>query len=369
MSFNMPDWLYNLRRNATDSIRSELETEDAGLLLTNVEILFMNEGGIQRAPLLEMTKVGRSGAELVINGRDKELIRGEINAGKDSLGAFFKKAQEVTVETRKRAELELQKAQEAASTASEHQRLEAEAVAKEQAEAQAIAERAKLGRTPGMAVGPRPEDLLARGEKVSARPTIVEKLPLEDHQESNTPPQVPLTRRLRAAIADQVLIILVLAFIQSQIRNYLREQQMLQLLIFDTPENYEALARSAAVWITIIAYALPWLYFVVLESSPLQTTLGKLLVAMRISDLQGKRIGFAKANIRFIVKYGPSIGLSLLVLVVSNDIFVAQIIGFIVLVTTFCSTFFFPNRRALHDVAAGTTVTTFEAPTVSEARG
>ena len=45
-----------------------------------------------------------------------------------------------------------------------------------------------------------------------------------------------------------------------------------------------------------------WLYFTLMESSKYQGTLGKVILGIRVVDLDGKRINFAKANIRFFGK-------------------------------------------------------------------
>ena len=42
-----------------------------------------------------------------------------------------------------------------------------------------------------------------------------------------------------------------------------------------------------------------WLYFTLLESSPLQATPGKLIFGARVTDLAGRRITFGRANARY----------------------------------------------------------------------
>ena len=46
-----------------------------------------------------------------------------------------------------------------------------------------------------------------------------------------------------------------------------------------------------------------WLYEALLTSSSLQATLGKLILGMRVTDLQGQRISFARATGRHFAKY------------------------------------------------------------------
>ena len=77
-----------------------------------------------------------------------------------------------------------------------------------------------------------------------------------------------------------------------------------------------------------------WMYMAGLESSARQGTLGKMAVSVRVTDLLGRRIGFARATGRHFAK-----ALSILTLFV----------GFVMAAFT-------PARRALHDFVAGTRV-------------
>jgi uncharacterized RDD family membrane protein YckC len=361
----MPDWLYNLRRNATDSIRSELETEHAGLLLTNQEILFIDEAGIQRAPLLEVAKVGRSGQELVVNSPSKELIRGKIELDKESIAGFFKKAQEVTLESRKRAEENLRRAQQAARVEAEQARLEAEAKAKEEAEAQAIAQQAKFGRAPGIAVGPRPEELLARGEKVSTKkveiaPTVgFDDFPVQNAiQEQEAQPlfdYAPLGLRFAALIIDGIV---VGAFNRATAN------------LFQSGDEASVSASG------LVTLAVTVGYYVIMESSALQGTLGKHLLGLAIVDTKHQRAHFGRALLRYIVKAFAPIAAVLVVLLAilptmivaaqtfdpdryqaaAGMIWVVIGVGFIATIVPYFAAFFTPGRRALHDLIAGTIV-------------
>jgi uncharacterized RDD family membrane protein YckC len=84
----------------------------------------------------------------------------------------------------------------------------------------------------------------------------------------------------------------------------------------------------------LFSFAATWLYFALMESSCLQATLGKLGLSMRVTDLRGNRISFARASGRWFAKI-----LSVLFL---N-------IGFLMVAFT-------PRKRGLHDYVAGTLV-------------
>ena len=71
-----------------------------------------------------------------------------------------------------------------------------------------------------------------------------------------------------------------------------------------------------------------------MESSHLQATLGKMALSLQVTDLEGRRITFAKATGRFFAKY-----LSVLTLG----------IGYLMAAFT-------ERKQALHDIIAGTLV-------------
>ena len=83
-----------------------------------------------------------------------------------------------------------------------------------------------------------------------------------------------------------------------------------------------------------IFYIIAALYLGLLPATPLQATLGKRMVGLRICDGTGKRIGVLRAVLRLVI-FVPSIGIAGA--------------GFVLAAFT-------PRRQALHDLAAGTLV-------------
>ena len=77
-------------------------------------------------------------------------------------------------------------------------------------------------------------------------------------------------------------------------------------------------------------------YFILLESSRLQATFGKLLVGIKVVDLSGKRISFARATGRFF----------------------AKILSGQVLLIGYWLAAFTERKQTLHDLLAGTLVVT-----------
>jgi uncharacterized RDD family membrane protein YckC len=94
-----------------------------------------------------------------------------------------------------------------------------------------------------------------------------------------------------------------------------------------------------------ISTALSWLYYALMESSAKQATLGKMALGIRVTDLDGNRIGFGKATGRYFAKI-----LSALILG----------IGFLMVAFT-------QRKQGLHDILAGTLVVRGEAPAGSGA--
>ncbi len=84
----------------------------------------------------------------------------------------------------------------------------------------------------------------------------------------------------------------------------------------------------------VFAIFASWIYEAAMESSSRQATLGKMIFGMKVTDLLGNRISFARATARHFSKY-----LSGMILM----------IGYIMAGFT-------PQKQALHDMIAGTVV-------------
>jgi len=83
-----------------------------------------------------------------------------------------------------------------------------------------------------------------------------------------------------------------------------------------------------------VSIVLKWLYFTLMESSANQATLGKMALSLKVTDLEGRRIGFGKATGRFFAAF-----FSVLTI----------FIGYLMAGLT-------PKKQALHDMMAGTLV-------------
>lgn len=85
---------------------------------------------------------------------------------------------------------------------------------------------------------------------------------------------------------------------------------------------------------TVIIILLAWIYYATMESSARQATLGKMALSLQVTDLEGERIGFARATGRYFAKF----------------------LSWITLLVGFFMAGFTQRKQALHDIVAKTLV-------------
>ena len=88
---------------------------------------------------------------------------------------------------------------------------------------------------------------------------------------------------------------------------------------------------GSVLLLIITITAVGWLYFALMESSKQQATLGKMALSLKVTDMEGNKISFARATGRYFGK------------IISNMIFM---IGYIMAGFT-------EKKQALHDMIAG----------------
>jgi len=84
----------------------------------------------------------------------------------------------------------------------------------------------------------------------------------------------------------------------------------------------------------LLSFLVAWLYYALMESSARQATFGKSILGMKVTNLQGERIGFGRASVRFFSK------------ILSALLF---FIGFIMIAFT-------EKKQGLHDLIASTLI-------------
>lgn len=88
---------------------------------------------------------------------------------------------------------------------------------------------------------------------------------------------------------------------------------------------------GAVLLLIMTITAVGWLYYALMESSKQQATLGKMALGLKVTDMEGNKISFARATGRYFGK------------IISNMIFM---IGYILAGLT-------EKKQALHDMIAG----------------
>lgn len=140
-----------------------------------------------------------------------------------------------------------------------------------------------------------------------------------------TPVYAGFWLRFAAALIDSVLMSLV----------FLPLGFLLGIVLSATASNQDPdLMLGANGLINVVSVIADWLYSSLLESSPWQGTVGKRIVGIRVTDMNGNRISFGKATGRHFGKMLSSL---------------ICLIGFIMVAFT-------EKQQGLHDMLAGTLV-------------
>ena len=96
-------------------------------------------------------------------------------------------------------------------------------------------------------------------------------------------------------------------------------------------EDSEELAIGIVGVVSLATFIGMWLYFALMESSGKQATLGKMLVGIVVTDINGDRVSFGKASGRYFGK----------------------IVSSIILMIGYLMAAFTERKQALHDIMAG----------------
>ena len=126
-------------------------------------------------------------------------------------------------------------------------------------------------------------------------------------------------RRVGASIIDSLILYAVIFVV---------------ILLAPSDGTSEEKGTAGGLLLLLAPHLIAWLYSAVLESSSRQATLGKMAFGIKVTDLNGQRLGFGRATGRYFGKYISSITLG---------------VGFVMAAFT-------QRRQALHDKIAGTLV-------------
>ena len=122
-------------------------------------------------------------------------------------------------------------------------------------------------------------------------------------------------RRLLAAIIDGIILMVISAVVA---------------FVWLSPFY----GRPSALWGGNLGILTAWLYYALMESSSIQATLGKMVLGICATDLEGNRISFGRATGRHF----------------------AKIISTVILFIGYIMAGFTAQKQALHDIIAGCVV-------------
>ncbi|MCW8808147.1 MAG: RDD family protein [Rhodanobacter sp.] len=146
-------------------------------------------------------------------------------------------------------------------------------------------------------------------------------------------------KRVAAYIVDAIILYIPSMLIQKMMGGAAAEAAMKQAQLSAAGNPELVMAAMSQFYATmmpaiLITAVLTWLYFAACESSAWQATVGKLALGIRVTDMHGARISFARALGRYPAKY------------LSAIIF---FVGFMMVAWT-------QRKQGLHDLIAGTLV-------------
>jgi uncharacterized RDD family membrane protein YckC len=114
-----------------------------------------------------------------------------------------------------------------------------------------------------------------------------------------------LWKRIAAFMVDLIILYVTIPLFMAIIFIFLK-----------TPPP--ATDNTKIIVLVVIFVIISWLYFALTESSKKQASIGKRIFHLIVTDLQGNRITFLKATLRFMGKLTEFPGFSLTLLFINN---------------------------------------------------
>jgi uncharacterized RDD family membrane protein YckC len=301
MDSSVNDWNAVLNLEA-DAVVANVSAEDGAFACTDAELLYANAAGLQRAALAQIAKVNREGSDIVISSADGVLIRGPVSADQDSLVAFFDAVKTATSKAKvikpsstvmpSPAPI-IAKPVEAAPVSS----FAMDTPATSSHSTFTPATSSFLDTKVTSSVPVKPASSLQADAQVAGRPAArnavggssSDRLPLE---------YAGFWVRTVAFIIDSVVVYVAQTLLQIAlgVQNPTNFEEMRQFSSLD--------ARVVTGWVlfTVLALLWQWLYYAFMEASSRQGTLGKMAMGLAVTDLEGRRLNFARASGRFLGK-------------------------------------------------------------------
>jgi uncharacterized RDD family membrane protein YckC len=331
-----------MKQSVGGNVHAEINSPEAGMLLTDNELVYINVSGMQRARLTEIAKVARENGELVISSSERPLIRGAIKADKEALSNFFSQVRQVAAWSRERRTVILSGPSDVPMDASfigrapdaPMQRPEMPDPIAQMPVAPPPPPRPMVSVSPsdvpamqappvrtdfGRGAPPvRNEDLIAQDRPRVAASTV--KLS-ESRNETVQLEYAGFWVRFFAYLIDAILLgiagsIISNLFLGSSL------SALTQLATLGNSADSELVLRQvgtalsgfigATIFASVAVAILTWLYYAFLESGERQGTLGKMAMGLIVTDENNQRLGFGQASWRYFAKSIIPFGITIL---------------------------------------------------------
>lgn len=111
-----------------------------------------------------------------------------------------------------------------------------------------------------------------------------------------------LSARFVSFLVDTTLLVFFYTFIMYSVTGASAHVYTWDKLLNNSLEMAELLAIAKVMFLNPLFPILHWAYYTMAESSRKQATIGKFTLGLRVTDLRGRPISFAQANLRYFTK-------------------------------------------------------------------
>ena len=299
------DWAAVLKFELADAlpagaVLANVSAEDGAFACTDTELLNANQAGVQRAALAQIAKVNREGSDIVISSTDGVLIRGPVSADQESLIAFF---DAVKTATSKAKAIKPSNSVPVVSNPVISNPVEAVPISSFAMDTPATSGHSTF--TPVTSSFPDAKVTSSIPAQVALNPQVAGR-------------SVAQMKPVAGGITDGRLPleyagfwVRTVAFIIDSLVVYVAQTLLQVALGLQNPTNFEEMLRFSSLdsrvvtgWLlfTVLAVLWQWLYYAFMESSTRQGTLGKMAMNLAVTDLEGRKLTFARASGRFLGK-------------------------------------------------------------------
>lgn len=108
--------------------------------------------------------------------------------------------------------------------------------------------------------------------------------------------------RFVAFLVDTTLLVFFYTFVVYGLSNAPEHAYSWESVLAGNLEIKELLIGAKLLFLNPFFPIIHWAYYTLLESSQKQATIGKYTLGLRVTDLRGKPVGFAQANLRYFSK-------------------------------------------------------------------